>query len=209
MRKLITILLVQLGQYVGLVSLYLSIIPISETDPLSARPWWHYVLAAIYTAATIYVAYCEIFEYLETRTKEFTNVKKINDYMKSWILKGSRVAIFSRDLSWAQQDEPEIQEILLKKARRRELYVFVEHETEFTNTLKSEGAEIRTYGPLQHIPRSRFTIIDFEQAGARVAIGQKRNNKHVIQEFQEGFHPCFSVAEDLVKVLLAYNKQHA
>lgn len=209
MRKFITIIFVQLGQYVGFASFYLSIFPISERLPLGERPWWHYAIAVIYTIATIYVFYCEVAEYIDMRTREFTSVKKINEYMKSWISKGSRVAIFSRDLSWAQQDEPEIQKILLRKARQKELYVFVENETEFTDTLKSAGAEIRIYGPLQHVPRSRFTIIDFEQAGARVAIGQKRNNKHVIQEFQEGSHPCFSVAEDLVKVLMAYNKQHA
>jgi hypothetical protein len=67
--------------------------------------------------------------------------------------------------------------------------------------LKQRGARIHTYQRLRHVPRSRFTIVDYGLEGARVAVGAKLGGRHVIQEFQSGSHPFFAVAEDLVKFL--------
>lgn len=109
--------------------------------------------------------------------------------------------IFSRDMSWT--DEKAIRQVLMEKAGRNELTVFLEHPIPLTDELRRQGAQIVTYGALGHVPRSRFTIVDFGREGARVAVGVKVGNDHVIQEFRSGDHPFFAVAEDLVKLLLA------
>ena len=115
--------------------------------------------------------------------------------------------IFSRDMSWAG-DAP-TRQILLEKAGRNELTVFVEHSIPLTEDLRQSGAQIVTYEALGHVPRSRFTIVNFDRDGARVAVGTQVRNKHVIQEFRSGYHPYFSVTEDLVKFLLASNHERA
>ncbi len=109
--------------------------------------------------------------------------------------------IFSRDMSWTHDEA--IRQVLMEKAGRNELIVCLEHPIRLTDELRRQGAQIVTYGALGHVPRSRFTIVDFGREGARVAVGVKVGNEHVIQEFRSGDHPFFAVAEDLVKLLLA------
>src|SRR5262245_396895 len=76
-----------------------------------------------------------------------------------------------------------------------------------TNDLQRQGASIVTYEDLNHVPRSRFTIVDFGREGARVAVGVRSGSDHIIQEFRSGFHPFFAVAEDLVKFLLGSSRR--
>ena len=92
---------------------------------------------------------------------------------------------------------------MLEKATRRELTVFLEHSIPLTDELRERGATIITYQSLGHIPRARFTIVDYGREGARVAVGVHEHGRHVIQEYQNGFHPFFAVAEDLVRFLIA------
>ena len=113
--------------------------------------------------------------------------------------------IFSRDMSWA--DDEATRQILLEKAERNELTVCVERSIPLTDELRQSGARIVTYESLGHVPRSRFTIVDFDRDGARVAVGVRVQDKHVIQEFRSGHHPFFAVAEDLVKFLIASNHE--
>lgn len=100
-----------------------------------------------------------------------------------------------------------VQEILTNKARRRELTICVEHHLPIAEALQKEGAEVVSYGELGVVPQSRYTIIDFEKHGARVAVGGAINNHHVIQVFRDGEHPFFAVAEDLAKILIAYKRR--
>jgi hypothetical protein len=110
-------------------------------------------------------------------------------------------------MSWAQ--EQPIRGLLLNKAESNELTVFVEHSIPLTDELDGKGARIIQYGVLGHVPRSRFTIVGFDREGARVAIGGRVGDAHVIQKFSNGHHPCFSLAEDLVKILIGFSAQRS
>jgi hypothetical protein len=73
--------------------------------------------------------------------------------------------------------------------------------------LQQRGANVISYGELAVVPRSRYTIIDFQNDSARVAVGGAVGKSHVIQEFRNGEHPFFGVADDLAKILIAYKQR--
>jgi hypothetical protein len=113
--------------------------------------------------------------------------------------------IFSRDMSWGSDEK--VRRVLSKKAAQGELTICLEHAIPLTDELKQVGATIIEYGYLGQVPRSRFTIVDFERDGARVAVGVTQNRRHVIQEFRSGVDPFFAVAEDMVRFVIASEKQ--
>jgi hypothetical protein len=115
------------------------------------------------------------------------------------------VVIFSRDMSWTT--EPRIRDLLFQKARAHELTLCVQRHIPISNELRDHGARVVTYSELGYVPKSRFTIIDYERDGARVAIGQRIAGRHIIEEFDSRSHPLFSVAEDLIKLLCAYDER--
>jgi hypothetical protein len=143
----------------------------------------------------------EFLEYRRFAPKAYKSQKKINSYMCKWVSGGGRVAIFSRDMNWGRDDP--IRGILRAKAERNELIICLERSIDLTEELEGLGAQILTYQDLNHIPRSRFTIVDYGREGARVAVGVHENKGHVIQEFRSGHHPFYAVAEDLIKFLAA------
>jgi hypothetical protein len=196
MLKLVTTAIVHIASYASILGLYFTLVPLDHP-----RPHWHWVLLGASILATIGLILNEFLDYRRSAPKIYTSRKKITAYMRKWVSGGGRVAIFSRDMSWAKADP--IRTILREKAARDELMICLEHPIELTDELKELGAQIVTYQDLKHIPRSRFTIIDFGRDGARVAVGVQEQNGHVIQEFRSGHHPFFAVAEDLVRFLAA------
>ena len=108
-------------------------------------------------------------------------------------------------MTWA--DDPTVMNTLRAKAQAHELTICIEHEIPLTGELRNQGAQIISYGELGVIPRSRYTIIDFESNSARVAVGGSVGKAHVIQEFRNG-EPFFAVAEDLARLLVAYNQHY-
>lgn len=196
MFKLVAIASIQIATCASILSLYFALQPLS-TD----RPWWHWLLIAFAIIACFLLTLREIAAHLRSAPKTYRSPRKINSYMHKWVSSGGRVVIFSRDMSWAHDEA--IRQVLLEKAGRNELTICLEHPIGLTDELRGQGAQIVTYGALGHVPRSRFTIVDFGREGARVAVGVKVGNDHVIQEFRSGDHPFFAVAEDLVKLLLA------
>jgi hypothetical protein len=195
MGGLIAALVTQAASCASILGLYFALEP-----PTSERIWWHLVLVALPIVAAVYVMYREMV-HLYTGPRTYRSAKKINSYMRRWVGSGGRVVIFSRDLTWA--NEPATRNLLRDKAKQNELTVCLEHTVPLATELRNEGAKIVTYGKLAHIPRSRFTIVDFGREGARVAVGVRDGSGHVIQEFRSGSHPFFAVAEDLVRFLIA------
>lgn len=183
----------------SLLGLYFTLAP-SGND----RPLWHLGLIAVAVVASVYLIVAEAVEYYHKAPKSFKSNDAINTYMRNWLKSGGRSLIFSRDMSWA--DEPTTRDILISKANRGELVLCVEHEMPLATSLRQAGAKIIRYGELNHVPRSRFTIVDFEKDGARVAIGGHVNGAHLIQEYQSGQHPLFALADDLAKILMKYNE---
>jgi hypothetical protein len=194
-RKILTVVVLQVATFSSLVGLYFTIIPIDQP-----RPNWHWMVLGASAIASLFLTAYEIRDHIKATPKTFRSQKKINRYMCRWVSSGGRVAIFSRDMSWANEEA--VKSILLTKAANNELTVCLEKEIPLTNELKEKGARIVTYGGLGHVPRSRFTIVDFDKEGARVAVGAHLDGRHAIEEFRSGDHPFFAVAEDLVKLLL-------
>lgn len=106
--------------------------------------------------------------------------------------------MFSRDLSWA--DEDSVANLLQEKAHRRELIIFVGRQTELTRSLIDLGAEVFNYNNLHFVPKARFTIVDYEKEGARLAIGFQENGTHVIYEYGPRDHAMMALAGDLVNL---------
>ncbi|MGE0282537.1 MAG: hypothetical protein AB7P20_18265 [Rhizobiaceae bacterium] len=197
MAKTLGLALTQVASFCSVLGVYLTITPAND-----ARPWWHWIVIALGVTLTAFIVFLEIREQKRHGTKTFKSKTKINKYMYDWVSNSGRALIFSRDMSWVND---EIMQLLLTKARHKELTICLEHPIEISDRLKNEGATIITYGNLGHVPRSRFTIVDFERDGARVAVGVGTRRGHLIQEFDMGAHPYFAVAEDLVKFLINGN----
>jgi hypothetical protein len=200
--RLVGIIILQLSAYASILGLYFTVSPFSEK-----RPNWHWVMLAIFAILCLMVIVREVKNHLARGPKVYGDPKKINKFMRGWVSSGGRALVFSRDLSWAR--DPETKEVLMKKALAGDLTIYLEKDIPISDEFKRAGANIITYDRSGHIPRSRFTIIDYEKDGARVAIGCSRNGKQIIEEFESGGHPLFAVAEDLAKFIGAYNKQES
>ena len=127
----------------------------------------------------------------------------ISTYLYRWIDSGRRVAICTRDMSWA--DDKRIMTLLNRKARAHELIICLPEEIDKSDILKQNGAEIYTYGGPDPIA-STFTIVNYGRAGSCVAVGRRRGDKHVIQEFSASDdQPVHDMAVDLIKLVREHN----
>ncbi|MBA7716071.1 hypothetical protein ES703_125132 [subsurface metagenome] len=124
--------------------------------------------------------------------------------MYKWISGGGRVEILSHDMSWVSDEE--MKELLRSKARKDELCLCLPKEIPLSEELKKEGAQIYTYSELKYVPQSRFTIINSGRMDSQVAVGRRSGEKHVIEEFSIGKHPIFSVANDLVNLIIQFDQ---
>lgn len=199
MARMFLKILPAFGSFASLFSLILTIWPMNQ--PLSRLQLALFVVALL---LFLFVIGYEIQDHVRHGPRLFTNLRKINDYMYNWISRGGRVAIFSRDLSWA--GESRIKELLLSKARRDELCICLPKKIPAVEVFEREGAQICVYPELDYLPESRFTIVNRGRMGARVAIGRAIKNRHRIDEFSQGEHPVFSLANDLVEIVERLNR---
>ena len=102
-------------------------------------------------------------------------------------------------MSWVADDE--IKGLLISKAKSDEVTICVPHETGLTKDLAAEGARIHTYSQTDHVPQSRFTVVNFGRGDARVAVGHRHGDLHVIEEFSANDHPAFYMALDLIQLV--------
>ena len=128
----------------------------------------------------------------------------IANYLHHWIQTGGHVVICTRDMSWAS--EPRMMNLLASKAESRELTIVLPEDIATTDYLRARGAEVLPHGNLELVS-TRFTIVNYRQQGARVAIGWRSGDRHVIQEFSAtDDHPAFYLAQNIVK--LAQDQNH-
>jgi hypothetical protein len=130
----------------------------------------------------------------------------IAEHLVKHISSSGRVAILSRDLTWVAAGS-EAESLLVKKAENRELTVFVKSETPITSMLRSHGADIRCYLPASFNPRSRFTILDYQNSGAHVMIGAPSGTKHVIKHYGIDDFEVVDLANDFMSVLEARSRK--
>jgi hypothetical protein len=158
------------------------------------------VMLILLGLALLGVVFADVMKWRKERAKTFQiNAPEIADYMYAWLHRGGRAAIFSRDMSWTR--DPRIMSLLREKAERHELILCLPRQVEVATALAAHGAELLLYPDLNHTPQSRFTIIGYGRADARVAVGSIVNNRHVIREFQAGHDPFFAVASDLIEII--------
>ncbi|WP_041633663.1 hypothetical protein [Magnetospirillum gryphiswaldense] len=168
-----------------------------QGKPFSSLELALYIVAGMLTLLWSIMAFRS---YYKNRPHSCRTEKQILKYMLKWISHPGRAVIFTRDMSWTNNDD--VKSVLLKKAAANELTIILEHDIPLADELRAEGAKIVTYAGLRHTPASRFTIINKDRHDAQVAVGGKVDGQHVIHEFQQGHHPFFAVANDLADILI-------
>lgn len=124
----------------------------------------------------------------------------ISQHLIRQLSSSGRVAIFSRDLTWVTRGSS-AETMLLKKAKANELTLFVKTETEITQLLKAHGAEVRLYSGNSFNPRSRFTILNYQNSGTRVMVGAPCGDSHVIKHYGSEDFEVVDLAMDFVSFL--------
>ena len=123
----------------------------------------------------------------------------INRYLYRQIDSGGRVAIWTRDMCWA--DTEKMTELLRRKAQRGQLIICLPQEIPQSDELKQIGAEVFAYGA-SPAADYRFIIVNYGRAGSRVAVVRFGAKFHWIQEYAAGDqHPAFYMAQDLVRMV--------
>jgi hypothetical protein len=190
------------GSFASLAALLIEFLP--SGDHL---PWW--ALALLFIAASLFIALVvlEVLSYRRRHVYAKTDTDGIKKYMHDWIHHGGRVAIWTRDMSWANNTDTRT--LMLEKASRGELILCLPESNAFADQLAAAGAEVCPYGSdLLESPSSRFTIIFFGRDGAQLAVGRAQGDTHVIDEFNAGSHPAFYLAEDLITLVRARCQNH-
>jgi hypothetical protein len=192
-RKLVALV----ASFASMAGLLVAFLP-SPKD----LPSWAVALLVLTIIALVALVVLEFTDRRGRRVYAKDDTQGIKRYMHSWIEHGGRVAIWTRDMSWAQN--PETHRLLTEKARRGELILCLPETNALARELSEAGAEVCAYGAhLLEAPASRFTIVFFGRDGSRVAVGRAEGDTHVIDEFSTGDHPAFHLAADLVTLARA------
>lgn len=192
---MIAVLISLVGSYASLLALYLTIRPEETT-----RSEWEIGGLIVATALLATGAVAEVRRHMRNRPRRYRkDSPRIGTYLANWLATGGRCAIFTRDMTWASSSE--MSALLKRKARAGELTVFMPKPTPLAEELRSLGASIISYEALGLQPRARFTIAHWQRDGSRIAVGRPVGDQHTIQEYSEGEHPIFAVAQDLIDVI--------
>lgn len=133
------------------------------------------------------------------RTYLVNNQAGINRYLYRRIDSGGRVAIWTRDMSWAEGEK--MAELLRRKAQRGELIICLPQPIPKSDELKQIGAEVFAYGT-DHATDYRFIIVNYGRAGSRIAVFRHSRSHYVlIREYSADEHPAFQMAHDLVRMV--------
>jgi hypothetical protein len=181
----------------GSLSSLIALLVVFFPEDLS---WWNIALLVIAGFCFVAFVLLELVTHRGHRVFSKSDTAGIKKYMHDWIEHGGRVAVWTRDMSWARNEDT--RELLKKKAAQGELILCLPEQNDLAKELAAAGAEVYAYGANQlELPASRFTIGFFGRDGARVAVGRADGDCHVIDEFNAGGHPAFYLAEDLVALV--------
>ena len=127
--------------------------------------------------------------------------------MRKWISNRGVTAIFTRDMSWANNDT-EVKKILFNKAQNNELIIVTPKVTKLSGNLKKKGAGVFVYKNLAINPQSRFTIIRYGRQDSAIAVGKThKDGIHHIDEYYTGESHIINVANDLVQIIEKMNEK--
>ena len=193
---LLTRILLLSGSFASVAGASLSLIP-----PPYDIPKWGVVALTLAGVLFVLLVVLEFNSYQPYRVFRQGNDRAIGRYMYKWIKRGGRVAVWSRDMSWANNER--MYDLLEEKAGAGNLILCISQPICLSQKLSAAGAEVYVYGDWLTQGISRFTIANFERDGSSVAVGRAVRHSHVIEEFQEGHHPAYHIAADLVKLVRA------
>ncbi|MCY4488949.1 MAG: hypothetical protein OXF11_17770 [Deltaproteobacteria bacterium] len=200
-RSLICRLFFLFSSVASIGGMFISLRPTPTT-----LPWWGIALLVVAVIFVVVLVVFELHDHKYCHVFAKTDTEGINRYMHHWIKYGSLVAIWTRDMSWANSGTTK--ELLMQKARDGELILCMPSPTELTDELTENGAEGCYYGAERHeTPSSRFTITNFGRDGSAVAVGRTVGRTHVIEEFSAGAHPAYHIAADLVALVRSSQAQ--
>ena len=195
--ELIRKLVAMVASFASMVGLLVAFLPSPKN-----MPWWAIALLILAGLSLAVLVFFEFRDRQGRRVYAKSDASGIKRYMHGWIEHGGRVAIWTRDMSWAQN--PQTRRLLTEKARRHELILCLPELNELATELAAVGAEVCAYGTrLLELPASRFTIAFFGRDGSRVAVGHVEGDAHVIDEFSAGSHPAFHLAADVIALARA------
>lgn len=186
--------------FLSLVALIASLYPLLDEKKIT--PAIASVISIVGVILFFLYAFLIFFEFYTAEGKRVfkqSDPDSIRNYMLHWIAYGGRVAIWTRDMSWANDSKS--RGLLLDKAKNDELIICLPVHTPFSEELEQSGAKIYVYGTeLLSEPSARFTIAYYGRDGSKVAIGRARADQHIIEEFNSGSHPAFHLAHELVQI---------
>jgi hypothetical protein len=128
--------------------------------------------------------------------------RQINDYLRNFIARGSRVDIFSGRLSWVAEDD-EMKSFLIEKARSCEVNIFLPQMNDVARELQNNSINVHEYRDIEYAPRARFTLLNRERPGGEViAISSGALPNHRIVEYEASNSPMLiAAASDLVAMV--------
>ena len=133
--ELIRKLLALCASFASMVSLFVAFLP-SPRD----LPWWAVVLLVTAIFFLILLVVSLFLDRRGRRVYEKADTEGIRRYMHDWIEHGGRVAIWTRDMSWAQNRET--RSLLTEKAKRHELILCLPKLDNLVKKLEAAGAEV-------------------------------------------------------------------
>ncbi|KJS23073.1 MAG: hypothetical protein VR72_02555 [Clostridiaceae bacterium BRH_c20a] len=180
-----------LGSFASLIGLTIF------NQPLKSWQWLIVGITLVFVVFSIIMIYSS---YRRENPKPLNNDQEIDSYLHNWLKKGGNCVIFSRDMSWAVRNH-DIKEMLISKANRNELHIYLPQRIPFCDELEKAGAHITLYNYERYEPKSRFTIINKGHGvNAKLSIGQRTKEGHINIEYGPGDH-VFAVANDLIDII--------
>lgn len=157
-------LLASVGSQASLVGLLLALSP----QPIVLEGWLRVLvgMAFLLALASVYLEIkSDLAAHRRLRVYRRDDAAGIKAYMRKWIDSSGRAAIWTRDLSWA--DDAPTMNLLLQKAKDKNLSIFLPRINEAARRLRDAGAEVYAYGGNSlEAPASRFTIAFFGNGGS-------------------------------------------
>lgn len=200
MKQLVRNLIVSIGALASLVGIVLTIRPPSQ--PWTAWQIAFLTLAGLFGLVSIVL---DVIEFKARPVKSYRTSQQVVDYMRNWLGNSGQAAVFTRDLSWV--DDETTRKLLETKSRKRELTLVLPREIPLTRKLEKLGAEVVYYPNIDYIIKSRFTIINMNRNDTRVAIGQSVGGRHKIEELSAGEEPAYYLAQDLLELVKRFTKR--
>ncbi len=119
----------------------------------------------------------------------YESAEKINAFLRDFVGSGSRVDIFSGELSWVRQD-PEMKRLILEKARSQRISMYLPAMNEIADELERGGVNVIDYSVISADLGVRFTLLNRGESGSQaLAIGVGTVPDFLITVYNDRYAP--------------------